>query len=195
MYAIVKIGGMQWKAEESAILRVPRMDVEPGKTVQVEDVLLLVNNDQVEVGKPVVQGATVQIKVMAHGKDKKVKVFKKKRRKTYQVMNGHRQGFTEVQVEKITLGKPAASETKKTAKSSEPAEAAPKKAAAKPKTAIAKSEKAAAATSTTAAKKPAAKKPAAKSEKAASGSSATAAKKPAAKKAAPKKTDSDKTEE
>ena len=70
MYAIVKIGGMQWKAEESAVLRVPKMDVEAGKTVDVKDVLLVVNKEKVEVGKPVVKNAVVKIKVgQLHGND------------------------------------------------------------------------------------------------------------------------------
>lgn len=110
MYAIVEIGGMQWKAEESQILKVPKMEAEPGKSVTLDQVLLLVDKDDVQIGKPVLKDAQIQIKILSHGKDKKVMVFKKKRRKGYKVLRGHRQEFTEIQVEKIIAktAKPAA---------------------------------------------------------------------------------------
>ncbi|NQT27384.1 50S ribosomal protein L21, partial [candidate division KSB1 bacterium] len=113
MYAIVEIGGMQWKAEEAKVLRVPKMDVELGQSIQLDQVLLLVDEENIQIGKPVLKDAQIQVKVLSHGKDKKIMVFKKKRRKGYQVKNGHRQEFTEIQIEKIVAkaAKPAASKT------------------------------------------------------------------------------------
>ncbi|HDQ44759.1 MAG TPA: 50S ribosomal protein L21 [bacterium] len=138
MYAIVKIGGMQWKAEESQVLRVPKMDVEPGNSVNLDQVLLLVDQDHIQVGKPIVDGVTVQVKVLAHGKDKKINVFKKKRRKTYNVLRGHRQEYTQIIIEKIGSVKQASAKAGKSLSSgteSVSAEKPPKavKAAPKPK--------------------------------------------------------------
>ncbi len=137
MYAIVKIGGMQWKAEEAKVLRVPKLDVEPGKSVNLDQVLLFVDQGKVQVGKPVVDGVTVQIKVLSHGKDKKVNVFKKKRRKGYNVLRGHRQEFTEVKVEKIGVVKAVPTKPKETesAKAKATTKTSAAKAAKVPKTA------------------------------------------------------------
>jgi len=134
MYAIVEVAGMQFKAEESKILRVPKMDVEPGKSITLDKILLVADKDSVQIGKPIVANAEIKATVIDHGKDKKILVFKKKRRKTYQVLNGHRQQITELKIEKISLGKaaPKAAEAKEDAKAEPAAKAAPKKAAAKP---------------------------------------------------------------
>ena len=107
MYAIVEVAGVQFKAEESKILRVPKMDVEPGKTITLDKILLVADKDSVRIGKPIVANAEIKAKVVEHGKDKKILVFKKKRRKTYQVLNGHRQQMTELKIEKISVEKAA----------------------------------------------------------------------------------------
>ena len=101
MYAIVEIGGQQLKVEEKAKVYVNLMDAEEGSTVDFDRVLLVDNEGKVTVGKPVVEGAKVSAKVLTHVKGDKVLVFKKKRRKGYQKMNGHRQQFTRVQIESI----------------------------------------------------------------------------------------------
>lgn len=134
MYAIVEVAGVQFKAEESQILRVPKMDVEPGKSITLDKVLLVADKESVQIGKPVVANAEIKAKVMEHGKDKKILVYKKKRRKTYEVLNGHRQQLTELKIEKISLGKavPKAAEAKEEVKAKPAVKAAPKKAAAKP---------------------------------------------------------------
>ena len=175
MYAIVEIGGLQWKAEEAKVLRVPKMNIEPGKSVNLDQVLLLVDKENVQIGTPVLKGAQIQAKVLSHGKDKKVMVFKKKRRKDYKVKKGHRQEYTEIQIEKIvakaakTAAKPAASKT----------ETKPKAEKAAPKKPAAKTEKSGTAEMKTG--KPAGKKPAI--QKAAPKKSTT----PVKPKAAPKK--------
>ena len=101
MYAIVEIAGQQFKVEKDNKLFIHRLDVEEGTQVDFDKVLLIDNDGKVKVGKPVVKGAKVSGKVISHLKGDKVKVFKKKRRKGYKVLNGHRQYFTEVQIEEI----------------------------------------------------------------------------------------------
>ncbi len=165
MYAIVEIAGLQYKVEKDQRLYVNRLNVAEGKKVKFDRVLLIEEKGDVKVGAPVIDGALVEATVNGEVKGDKILVFKKKRRKGYQKMNGHRQMFTSITINKITAKAPA---KKAAAKTTEDAEAAPKKAAAKKP----------AAKKATTAKKPAAKKPATKKP---------ATKKPATKKAAPKK--------
>ncbi|HPF50628.1 MAG TPA: 50S ribosomal protein L21 [Draconibacterium sp.] len=101
MYAIVEIAGQQFKVEKDKKLFVHRLDAVEGASVDFDKVLLVDNDGQVAVGTPTVSGAKVTAKVLEHVKGEKVLVFKKKRRKTYQKMNGHRQYFTQIQVETI----------------------------------------------------------------------------------------------
>ncbi|MEM6767165.1 MAG: 50S ribosomal protein L21 [Bacteroidota bacterium] len=103
MYAIVNIKGFQFKVEEGQELYVNRLAEEEGDTVTFEEVLLLDNEGSVSVGKPLVEGASVSAKVVEHVKDKKVIVFKKKRRKGYRVKNGHRQYLSKIEIESITV--------------------------------------------------------------------------------------------
>ena len=173
MYAIVDIAGQQFKVEKDQKIFVHRLDAEEGSTVDFEKVLLYDNNGDVKVGMPLVNDVLVSAKVVSHLKGDKVKVFKKKRRKGYQKLNGHRQYLTEILIEDIAAGKkPAAKKATKAApKAEEKAETAPK-AEAKAET-----KKPAAKKAETAAK-PAAKKAAPKKE--AGAKKAPAAKKPAA---------------
>ena len=161
MYAIVEIAGLQYKVEKDQRLYVNRLNVEAGKKVKFDRVLLIEEKGDVKVGAPVIDGAKVDATVNGEVKSDKILVFKKKRRKGYQKMNGHRQIFTSITINKITAKAPA---KKAAAKATEEKEAAPKKVAAKKP----------AAKKATTAKKPAAKKPATKK---------AAPKKPAAKKA------------
>lgn len=102
MYAIVKIGGHQYKVEENQTIFVNRLSTDD-KNVTLENVLLVKDDDgNVKVGKPTVEGAKVTAKVVEHLKSDKVIVFKKKRRKGYRVKNGHRQQITQLQIEKIS---------------------------------------------------------------------------------------------
>jgi len=98
VYAIVNIGGQQFKASPNSVLRVPLMDVEVGGQVTLDQVLLWSDGDAVEVGTPFVEGKTLTAEIVRHGKDAKVIVFKKKRRKKYRRKNGHRQQFTEIRL-------------------------------------------------------------------------------------------------
>jgi len=101
MYAIVEIAGQQMKAEKGRKIYVHRLVNAEGETVVFDKVLLVDNDGAVTVGTPVVEGASVTVTVLEHVKGDKVLVFKKKRRKGYQKMNGHRQYLTKVQIEEV----------------------------------------------------------------------------------------------
>jgi len=102
MYAIVNIAGQQFKVSQDAPVFVHRLDANEGDSVSFDQVLLVDNNGSVKVGAPTVAGAKVTAKVLGHIKGDKVLIFKKKRRKGYQKLNGHRQSFTKIQIESIT---------------------------------------------------------------------------------------------
>jgi len=101
MYAIVEIAGQQFKVEKDKKLFVHLLEAQKGDSVDFDKVLLVDNDGKVAVGTPTVKGAKVTAKVLEHVQGDKVLVFKKKRRKGYQKMNGHRQQFTQIQVETI----------------------------------------------------------------------------------------------
>ena len=133
MYAIVDIGGLQYKVSKSVVIRVPKLKTEPGKSIELKNVLLLVDKDKVQVGKPTIANASVSAKVISHGKDKKVMVFKKKRRKNYRVLRGHRQEYTEIQIDQISTGKAGTAKPVKTAAAPKAAAKTPAKPASKAK--------------------------------------------------------------
>ena len=112
MYAIVDIAGQQYKVEQAQKLKVHRLEAEEGKHVELDKVLLVSDGKTVNVGTPTVEGFRIAAKVLSHGKGDKVLVFKKKRRKGYQKLNGHRQYLTELWIEAI-LGKGSLSETQR----------------------------------------------------------------------------------
>jgi large subunit ribosomal protein L21 len=101
MYAIVDIAGQQFKVEKDKKIYVHRLEGEEGEQVSFDRVLLIDNDGKVKVGTPVVKNAQVTAKILSHIKGDKVLVFKKKRRKGYQKMNGHRQYMTHIQIEEI----------------------------------------------------------------------------------------------
>jgi large subunit ribosomal protein L21 len=101
MYAIVDIAGQQFKVEKDKKIYVHRLEGEEGEQVSFDRVLLIDNDGKVKVGTPVVKNAQVTAKILSHMKGDKVLVFKKKRRKGYQKMNGHRQYMTHIQIEEI----------------------------------------------------------------------------------------------
>ena len=103
MYVIVEIAGQQFKIEKDQKVFVHRLKAEEGSTVKFDRVMLVDNDGSVKVGNPTVSGAEVTATVVNHLKDKKVLVFKKKRRKGYQKMNGHRQYLTAIKIDDITI--------------------------------------------------------------------------------------------
>jgi large subunit ribosomal protein L21 len=98
MYAVVVTGGKQYRVEEGQTLKVEKLEVATGGAVEIERVLLIGNGDDVKIGQPLVEGATVTAEVVAHGRHKKVKIIKFKRRKHHMKQMGHRQWFTEVKI-------------------------------------------------------------------------------------------------
>ncbi|CAM3094762.1 50S ribosomal protein L21 [Sporolactobacillus spathodeae] len=100
MYAIIETGGKQLKVEEGQSIVVEKLQAEAGDTVTFDKVLF-VSGEEVKVGAPLVAGATVTAKVVEQGRDKKIIVFKFKKRKNYRRKQGHRQPFTKVTIEKI----------------------------------------------------------------------------------------------
>ena len=101
MYAIVEIAGKQFRVEKDKVVKVPFLSSEVGESVSFYKVLFVNQSNDVKVGRPLIDGAKVDAKVLEHGRDKKVVVFKKKRRKGYQKKNGHRQHFTKIKIEAI----------------------------------------------------------------------------------------------
>lgn len=105
MYAIVALQGQQFRVEPGAILEVNRMDSEAGEKITLADsVLLAKDGDSLTTGKPVIAGSKVELEVLEHYRNKKVTVFKMKRRKRYRRKQGHRQEMTKVKVTDISLG-------------------------------------------------------------------------------------------
>jgi large subunit ribosomal protein L21 len=103
MFAVFKSGGKQFRAEPGSQLRIPTIDAEPGDSVTFDEVLLASSEGEVKVGVPVVEGAKVTAEVVRHGRDRKIIVFKRKRRKGYRKKQGHRQGFTEIRVDEVQV--------------------------------------------------------------------------------------------
>lgn len=103
-FAIVDIAGFQEKVEKGMKLHVPHLSGETGTSVKFEKVFLLVkSDDDIQIGKPTIAGAHVEAKILAHGKDEKIRVFKMRRRKRYRRVKGHRQQYTEIEVTGITI--------------------------------------------------------------------------------------------
>ena len=130
MYAVVEIQGSQFKVEKDQKLFVNRIDAKEGSKISFDNVLLLDDGKKVQVGKPNLSGTSVEAKIIAHKKDDKVIVFKKKRRKGYKVKNGHRQPITEIIIQgigekKVTPKKEVSSDKAPAAKKAPSAKKAP----------------------------------------------------------------------
>jgi large subunit ribosomal protein L21 len=101
MYAVIKTGGKQYKVAPGETLKVEQLPADVGAAVVLDQVLMVGDGDSVRVGQPTLAGTTVQATVLAHGRGEKVKIFKMRRRKHYQKHQGHRQGYTELQIDGI----------------------------------------------------------------------------------------------
>lgn len=101
MFAIVEIAGQQFKVEKDQTVYVHRLAQPEGASIELENVLLVNNNGSVQIGLPTVKGVKVNATVLSHLKGDKVIVFKKKRRKGYRKLNGHRQSFTKIKIDSI----------------------------------------------------------------------------------------------
>ena len=100
MYAIIATGGKQYKVSEGDIITIEKLGVEAGEKVTFDQVLAISDNG-LKIGNPIVEGATVEASVVKEGRGKKVIVYKYKRKTGYHNKNGHRQAFTQVQINKI----------------------------------------------------------------------------------------------
>ena len=103
MYAIVNIYGHQYRVTEQERVKVSLLASETGQKVTFDQVLLLDDGKTIKIGGPFVKNATVTANILEHGRDRKILIYKKKRRKGYQRKNGHRQDYTLIQVEKINV--------------------------------------------------------------------------------------------
>ena len=123
MYAILNISGKQFKVEKGSKLCVPKQELEEGKKLIIDDVLIVHDGKSTQFGNPKVAGAKVTATILEHGRERKILVYKKKRRKGYARKNGHRQWYTNIEVQNIQVTKSKAkSVAKAKAKAKEPKE-------------------------------------------------------------------------
>ena len=98
MYAVIKTGGKQYKVAVGEKIKVEQIAADVGQEIVIDQVLAVGNGGDLQVGTPLVAGASVKATVVAHGKHDKVRIFKMRRRKHYQKRQGHRQNFTELEI-------------------------------------------------------------------------------------------------
>ena len=101
MYAVIKTGGKQYRVEQGDTLALERLDGDTGAQVSFDEVLLVGSDDATQIGRPLVQGASVKATIVEQGRAKKIIVFKFRRRKNYKRKKGHRQYFTRVRIDAI----------------------------------------------------------------------------------------------
>ncbi len=102
MYAVLNTGGKQYKVSEGDVLKVERLSADVDSTVELTDIMAVSNGEgELKIGSPMLEGAKITAKVLYHGKEKKVIVFKFKAKKDYRKKQGHRQPFTKIVIEKI----------------------------------------------------------------------------------------------
>ena len=102
MYAVIKTGGKQYRVAKGDKLKVEKLPVEAGASVDISDVLMVGDGDNVTVGAPLVDGGIVKATVVSHGRHKKIEIVKFRRRKHHQKRTGHRQDYTEIEITDIS---------------------------------------------------------------------------------------------
>jgi len=102
MYAVIKTGGKQYRVAKGDKLKVEKLPVEAGASVDINDVLMVGDGDKVTVGAPLVDGGIVKATVVSHGRHKKIEIVKFRRRKHHQKRTGHRQSYTEIEITDIS---------------------------------------------------------------------------------------------
>jgi len=103
MYAVIKTGGKQYRVSSGEKLKIEQLAADVGSQITIDKVLMVADGDKVSIGKPLVKGATVQATVVNHGRGDKIRIFKMRRRKHFKKQQGHRQNFTEIQVDQISV--------------------------------------------------------------------------------------------
>ena len=131
MYAIIESCGRQYKVAEGEVIFFEKLDVEEGKKVTFDNVVLISDDGKVQVGAPYVKGVNVEGKVVSHGKGKKVLVYKYKAKKNYRRTQGHRQPYTKVEITKIKTAAEKAEAKEASAKETTTKKTTTKKAAEK----------------------------------------------------------------
>ena len=101
MYAVVRTGGKQYRLGVGDSVKVEKLSDEVGNIVELSQILMVSDGTEVKVGTPLVTGASVKAEIVGHGRNKKIRVFKMKRRKKYRRTQGHRQAFTQLKVTEI----------------------------------------------------------------------------------------------
>jgi len=101
VYAIIETGGKQYRVQEGDVLKVEKLDVGEGETVNLDKVLAVKKGEDLTIGTPLLEGARVVAQVLEHGRGKKIIVFKYKSKKNYRRKQGHRQPYTQLRIEKI----------------------------------------------------------------------------------------------
>ena len=181
MYAVIKTGGKQYRVTQGDIIKVEKLNVDEGATVELGDVIMVADGDDIKVGMPFVKGSTVKAEIVSHGRHGKIEIIKFKRRKHHDKQMGHRQYYTEIEIKEITgeggaklktapeprpESKAAAkAKADKPVKKASGEESAPKKVSAKKATAKKASTKKTATKKATAKKKASTKKSTAKKKK------------------------------
>lgn len=102
MHAVVKTGGKQYRIQEGDTLRVEKLDADEGSNITLEQVLLIADGDNIQIGAPYVKGGSISATVKSHGRGKKINIIKLRRRKHYRKRMGHRQYFTELHIDTIS---------------------------------------------------------------------------------------------
>ena len=98
MYAVFQSGGKQHRVSEGQTIRLEKLDIATGKTVEFDQVLMIVNGEEINIGAPLVDGCKIKAEAVAHGRGEKIKIVKFRRRKHYRKQQGHRQWFTDVKI-------------------------------------------------------------------------------------------------
>ncbi|QBQ53714.1 50S ribosomal protein L21 [Nitrosococcus wardiae] len=104
MYAVIKTGGKQYRVQEGDTLRVEKIDADEGANITLDQVLLVADGDNIQIGTPYIEGGKVSATVKNQGRGEKIKIIKLRRRKHHRKQMGHRQYFTELQIDNISAG-------------------------------------------------------------------------------------------
>ncbi|MDF7670594.1 50S ribosomal protein L21 [Orbaceae bacterium ESL0721] len=101
MYAVFQSGGKQHRVSEGQVVRLEKLEIETGSEVVFDKVLMVANGEEIKIGAPFVEGATIKAEIVEHGRGDKIKIVKFRRRKHYRKQQGHRQWFTDVKITAI----------------------------------------------------------------------------------------------
>lgn len=101
MYAVFQSGGKQHRVSEGQVVRLEKLEIGTGEAIVFDKVLMVANGEDIKVGAPFVEGATIKAEIVEHGRGDKIKIVKFRRRKHYRKQQGHRQWFTDVKITAI----------------------------------------------------------------------------------------------